>query len=347
MISAITWSLAGIIAVSFIIFFIQEPRRLRNGVLPVVAIAMVLIALNYSEGEEAQQIGSVLFSIVLWSLLLCYLAMIPFLVINGIIVLRREGRSLALLMPLALGMILIVPPIYVFWSLQQYGKHISILIPFLMVTTICVTGYLGLFYLCFMLFGTLYRISTHNAQGDVVLILGSKIFDGKAPPLLASRLDRAIQVFKTAKQDGQDLPILICCGGQGADETRPESAAMADYLLENGIPQDFIRQDDQSTTTKENILFGSKIATEIRSNPHLLIATNEYHTFRTALLSRKLNVPAQVVAAKTARYYLPAALLREFIAVLRDYLKYHVVAALVFAGFLGLLLYESMRGIYF
>lgn len=344
MISAIAWSLAGITAVSFIVSLIQDPRRLRNGVLPVFAVAMALIALNYSAGESAQQIGTVLFNVVLWILLLCYLAMIPFLVINGFIVLRREGRSLPLLIPLVLGLILIIPPIYVLWGVQLYGSDVTILIPILVVVTICVTGYFGLFFLCFMLFGALYRISTHKAHGDVVLILGSKIFDGKVPPLLASRLDPAIRVFNTAEQD---LPILICCGGQGADETRPESAAMADYLLEHGIPPEFIRQDDQSTTTKENLLFGSRIANEVRPNPRLLISTNEYHTFRTALLSRQLKIPAQVVAAKTARYYLPAALLREFIAILRDYLKYHLLAALIFAGFMGFLLYETMRGIYF
>ncbi|QYR18216.1 YdcF family protein [Corynebacterium glutamicum] len=100
----------------------------------------------------------------------------------------------------------------------------------------------------------------------------------------------------------------------------------AQNILEHGIPPEFICRDDRSTTTKENRLFGSRIANEVRPKPRLLISTIEYHTSRTALLSPQLKIPAQVLVAKAARYYLPAALLR---------------------GFIGFQLYESMRGICF
>ncbi|QYR18215.1 hypothetical protein JJQ73_03870 [Corynebacterium glutamicum] len=85
-----------------------------------------------------------LLNVVLWILLLCYFVRIAFLVINGFIVLRREGRSLPLLIPLVLGLILIIPLVYMLWSVQLYGSDVTILISILVVVTIC-----------FMLFGAL------------------------------------------------------------------------------------------------------------------------------------------------------------------------------------------------
>jgi uncharacterized SAM-binding protein YcdF (DUF218 family) len=48
----------------------------------------------------------------------------------------------------------------------------------------------------------------------------------------------------------------------------------------------------------------------------LLVVTNGYHAPRAALLSRKVGVAADVIGAKTARYFVPSAFLREFVAVL-------------------------------
>ena len=90
-------------------------------------------------------------------------------------------------------------------------------------------------------------------------MLGSRIFDGRVPPLLASRLDRGIGVYNQRVRLGEDPSLMVCCGGQGPDEDRAEAEAMADYLLDHGIPESVIRREDKSTTTEENLLFGSRI----------------------------------------------------------------------------------------
>jgi uncharacterized SAM-binding protein YcdF (DUF218 family) len=49
----------------------------------------------------------------------------------------------------------------------------------------------------------------------------------------------------------------------------------------------------------------------------LLVVTNGYHAPRAALLSRQVRVDSDVIGAKTARYFVPSAFLREFVAVLQ------------------------------
>ena len=53
-----------------------------------------------------------------------------------------------------------------------------------------------------------------------------------------------------------------------------------------------------------------------------MIVTSSYHVFRTAIIARKAGIRGQVTGARTAGYYWPSAMLREFAAV---FLRYRVV----------------------
>jgi uncharacterized SAM-binding protein YcdF (DUF218 family) len=53
-----------------------------------------------------------------------------------------------------------------------------------------------------------------------------------------------------------------------------------------------------------------------------VIVTSSYHVFRTAIIARKAGIRGQVTGARTAAYYWPSAMLREFAAV---FLRYRLV----------------------
>jgi uncharacterized SAM-binding protein YcdF (DUF218 family) len=48
--------------------------------------------------------------------------------------------------------------------------------------------------------------------------------------------------------------------------------------------------------------------------------TNNFHAFRAAMLMRRLGIAGYSIGAPTARYYWPTAVIREFVAVLRDHI---------------------------
>jgi uncharacterized SAM-binding protein YcdF (DUF218 family) len=50
-----------------------------------------------------------------------------------------------------------------------------------------------------------------------------------------------------------------------------------------------------------------------------VIVTSGYHVLRTAILARRAGLRGQVTGARTAAYYWPSAMLREFGAVLLRY----------------------------
>ncbi len=278
-------------------------------------------------------------------LLIGYVAILGLLLANGFRAVRREGLSFANLLPLLFAAVAIAAPIFIVWATTSVPsqKGVSTWLSAAAFFVFGVYAYFGFVLLSFVFYGALYRVRHRNPQAPAVLMLGSRIFDGKVPPLLASRLERGIEVYNQRVRLGEEPPLMVCCGGQGPDEDRAEAEAMAEYLTDHGIPEEVVRRETESTTTEENLVFGSRIVKEELGTVPLVISTNDYHTFRTALLSRQMGLDATVVPAKTARYYVPAAFLREFVAIVRDYLWVHVGLLALFSGLVGLLVWESLQ----
>lgn len=113
-------------------------------------------------------------------------------------------------------------------------------------------------------------------------------------------------------------------GGQGADEPVSEAYAMRKYLLSQHIPENMIILEDQSTTTYENMLFSKQLIEEdwltrfevVHPAPSIIFSTNNYHVLRARLYARRVHLKAEGVGAPTALYFLPTALIREYIALL-------------------------------
>ncbi len=58
-----------------------------------------------------------------------------------------------------------------------------------------------------------------------MIIFGSGLIGKRVPPLLASRIDKAIEIYHQQKAH-QKPPILLFSGGQGPNEEIPEGIAM-------------------------------------------------------------------------------------------------------------------------
>ena len=56
-------------------------------------------------------------------------------------------------------------------------------------------------------------------------------------------------------------------------------------------------------------------ASSRRKGARCVIVTSNYHVFRTAMIARKTGIRGQVTGARTAGYFWPSAMLREFAAV--------------------------------
>lgn len=107
---------------------------------------------------------------------------------------------------------------------------------------------------------------------------------------------------------------------------------MADYLISAGASPDDVTPENAARTTEENLRFSEQIQHDAGREGGLLAVTNDYHVLRAALLARRQKIAAEVVGSKTARYYVPSAFLREFVAILVEHKWLHVVLCLPFVA---------------
>lgn len=115
---------------------------------------------------------------------------------------------------------------------------------------------------------------------DWLIVLGAQVRGTHITNSLRRRLDSALEYQK--KHPGVKV---IVSGGQGPGEAVTEADAMAEYLIENGVPEEQIRREDRSTSTRENLRFSRKFADA--EQDRVGIVTNDFHIYRSSVIARQ------------------------------------------------------------
>ena len=165
---------------------------------------------------------------------------------------------------------------------------------------------------------------------DFIIILGCGIRkDGTPSPLLRGRIDRALSFAERQKELTGKEPVFVTSGGRGPDEPISESAAMKRYLLEKGVPEERIIEEDRSTDTFENMKFSKEKIWAIDPGGKVAFATTNYHVFRGGLCARRVKMRAVGMGAGTKWYFWPNAAVREFVGLLTEH---KLKQGLIFGG---------------
>ncbi|MBN8047484.1 YdcF family protein [Paraclostridium bifermentans] len=247
-----------------------------------------------------------------------------FLIKNGYIMKHKEGRRLANLLSLILGVnVLLIVSLSLL--LIFHGSKLNTYAYATILTIILFAIYFGFLFFSYLVYSYAYQMLPVNKNLDYVIVLGSGLIGDKVPPLLKSRLDKGIEIYSQQLSKGNHTKIVVS-GGQGSDEIVPEAIAMKKYLVSQGIPELDILVEDKSTTTYENMKFSKNIMNNISKNYSCIFVSNNYHVFRASIYARKAGLKANGVGAPTAFYFLPSALIREYIAIIMLYKKVSLLA---------------------
>ena len=304
------------IVLAFIVSFWKDNRSLWNPVLFLLSLIssyFYLSYLFYKNGYENVYLAFYVFAFVLLPFFL-FLSGI-FLIYNGVILLKREGRSKANYLSMLLGIVILV-----FFALMLFrfgdrdalfatNHFLSILFVFIFYSYLI----FGFAFAGFMLYSILYLFIPKRKHYDFIIIHGAGLLGGeRVTPLLKRRIDKAVEAYHKSKNPHIKI---IASGAQGEDEKISEAQAITNYLLEEtDVPQDAIILEDQSRTTYENLLFSKELGEKLVAKPQFLFVTNDYHVFRTSTYARKLNMKGDGLGCRTAGYYIPSAFIREYVA---------------------------------
>lgn len=143
-----------------------------------------------------------------------------------------------------------------------------------------------------------------------IVILGAAVWpDGPSPTLL--RRTRHAAALWHENQNS----IVIPCGGLGKHGPT-EAQVMLDILVAEGVSPSMIEQEDQSSTTYENLRNAAAIL-NTRNIQDITIVTNGYHGPRAKLVAWTLGLHAKISAPDITGAHKPThyrMAIREMIA---------------------------------
>lgn len=260
--------------------------------------------------------------------------LIAVLLLNGLVMFQKEARTLGNMLSLLVGLLIL----FMCWSFLRIfeGGLPNQFLAWMWMAAAAILAYVAVAFVVFLLASALYKSVPAKIAPKYGIVLGARLIDGKPPTLLRSRLDKAMEVMRELDAQGIHM-TLIPTGGQGRDEVVPEGVGMAEYLVENDVPKERIIIEDRATNTHQNLVYSRELMES--ENSSCVVFTNSFHVFRTAMLARKIGLKTYVYGSKTRFYYLPSAVIREFIAIMMQYkwLNVLVVAVLLAISFSGFL----------
>ena len=347
---AILLAPAVIPGVLFVYSFIKEPRQFRNALFLFATLAWSSILLVLRLNNFI--LGLILVTLVLLTPFLT----IGFLLINTIVVVRNNGFSLTSMLPFLMAgflVLLIASPTIV----NYFDPDVRHIIVFVLGLFTLEGLWFSFTFMALLFYSWVYRLLPRRRQYDYIIIHGAGLDGPRPTPLLAGRIDKALELWKKQHQHGK----FVVSGGQGADEIVSEAQAMRDYLLDKGVSADAILMEDKSTTTWENLRYSLAIinadrATGVGATSAATVAsrdvtttasdastsdvsgtatsssgfttavvTSDFHVFRCAEYAHNLGIKADGIGSHTKGWYWPTAFIREFIAITKAHLWPYLV----------------------
>ncbi len=291
----------------------------------VMQLRITLLLIRYPQVYQANEILHILLDsaknfmyysspfLLLFSIALC---------VSNISLIRHEGRRLVNILGILLSFLLVAGLVLLFlFDRYASGSALQIMLHDLAANLFAAVY---LYFEC-MLIGAIVAdviAARHepDLDKDFLIILGCGFRkDGTPSPLLRGRLDRALRFAEKQEAATGKAPIFVTSGGQGPDEVCSESACMKRYLLEQGVPEDRILEEDRSTDTFENMKYSKAQIWKVNPQGKIAFATTNYHVFRSGLYARRVKMRAVGMGADTKWYFWPNASMREFVGLLTEH----------------------------
>jgi uncharacterized SAM-binding protein YcdF (DUF218 family) len=126
------------------------------------------------------------------------------------------------------------------------------------------------------------------APADAIVVLGAAQYDCVPSPVLAQRLDHALELYR----DGVASQIVVTGGKQEGDRCT-EAETSQGYLVAAGVPSGDITREDGGSNTWESL---AAAASTLRSEglTKAVLVTSGYHALRADAIAGELGLDTTV-----------------------------------------------------
>lgn len=131
---------------------------------------------------------------------------------------------------------------------------------------------------------------SRSTDGDptAIVVLGAAQYDGRPSPVLAARLDHALQL----RDDGIGSTIVVT-GYKQDDDRFTEAYAGLKYLMAHGVPESDVIVVDDGSNTWESLSAVSRVLAH-EGIDDVMLVSNGYHNRRLLGIAGELGLRAGV-----------------------------------------------------
>ncbi len=144
---------------------------------------------------------------------------------------------------------------------------------------------LALLYLV-VTFVQVYRAAARDEArpAEAIVVFGTAQYDGEPSPVLAARLDHAIDLYQQRL-----APVVVVTGGNQPGDRFTEAAASANYLLERGVPDGDVLREVSGTSSWQSLAAVSEFLAQ-RDIDEVLLVSDPFHSLRISAMADELGL---------------------------------------------------------
>ena len=129
---------------------------------------------------------------------------------------------------------------------------------------------------------------------DAIIVLGAAEYDGRPSPVLAARLDHAIQLYR------DDIaPVIVVTGGRQPGDRFTEAGVSADYLHKHAVPDTAILRETTGRTSWESLQAAARFLTD-RNMERVVLVSDPYHSERIKAIAHDVGLDAVTSPTRTS-----------------------------------------------
>lgn len=138
-----------------------------------------------------------------------------------------------------------------------------------------------------------WQARTDQAQPvDAIVVLGTAQFNGRPAPVLQSRLDHALDLYRAGY-----APTIVVSGGRAPGDQYTEAEASQIYLMEQGVPPSAIVLENEGRDSWQSMR-GVADLLLTRGDRRVLLVSDGFHLLRVKLMARDLGLDPYGSAAR-------------------------------------------------
>ena len=137
-------------------------------------------------------------------------------------------------------------------------------------------------------FAQVWRAARHDGArpAEAIVVFGTAQYNGVPSPVLAARLDHAIQLYRRKL-----APVIVVTGGNQPGDRFTEATASANYLISRGVPDEDVLREVSGTSSWQSLAAAANFL-EDRAIHEVLLVSDPFHSLRIRAMASELGLDA-------------------------------------------------------